>query len=116
MHNTKNKLIIIVGTNASGKSSLAIELAKKYNGEVISADSRQVYKGLNIGSGKVTKKEMDGIPHHMLDVVNPSTIYTAADFAKDGNKVLHDIITRYYNARESSDNCRWYRILYRHTT
>ncbi|OHA96030.1 MAG: hypothetical protein A3C62_02700 [Candidatus Zambryskibacteria bacterium RIFCSPHIGHO2_02_FULL_39_16] len=65
------KVLVIVGSTASGKSALAIRLAKKFNGEIISADSRQVYKGLDIGTGKVTKKEMHGIPHHMLDVADP---------------------------------------------
>ena len=65
------KVLVIVGSTASGKSALAIRLAKKFNGEIISADSRQVYKGLDIGTGKVTKKEMQGIPHHMLDVADP---------------------------------------------
>ena len=67
----KNKLIVIVGPNASGKSELAVKIAKKINGEIISADSRQVYKGMDIGSGKITKKEMAGIPHHLLDVATP---------------------------------------------
>ena len=69
---SKPKIIAVVGPTASGKSGLAVEIAKKYNGEVISADSRQVYIGLNIGTGKITKKEMPGIPHHLLDVANPS--------------------------------------------
>ena len=90
----QSKVIVIVGTNASGKSGLAIELAKKFDGEVISADSRQVYKGLDIASGKITKKEMRGIPHHLLDVVNPKKVYSAADYARDGKKALADILTR----------------------
>lgn len=76
------KLIIILGPTASGKSKLAIKLAKKFNGEVISADSRQVYKGMDIGSGKVTKKEMRGIPHYLLDVVSPKTRFTVAKYQK----------------------------------
>ena len=65
------KLIIIIGPTGSGKSSLAVNLARQFNGEVISADSRQVYKGLNIGSGKITKREMKGVPHYLLDVASP---------------------------------------------
>jgi len=89
-----HKVIVIVGTNASGKSGLAVELAKKYSGEVISADSRQVYKGLDIATGKITKREMRGIPHHLLDVVSPKKMYTAADFARDGQEALIGIIER----------------------
>jgi tRNA dimethylallyltransferase len=68
-----HKVIAVVGPTASGKSSLAVELAQKYTGEIISADSRQVYRGLNIGSGKITAEEMHGIPHHLLDVADPAT-------------------------------------------
>lgn len=94
MSTEKKKVIVIVGTNASGKSSLAIQLAKQFNGEVISADSRQVYRGLDIGSGKVTHSEMDGVPHRLLDVADPAIRYTAADFARDGQQALTDIISR----------------------
>ena len=75
-----NKLVIITGTNASGKSGLGIELAKEFNAEIISADSRQVYRGLDLGSGKVTKEEMQGVPHHMLDVVEPNDFFSLVDF------------------------------------
>jgi tRNA dimethylallyltransferase len=85
---------VVVGPTASGKTAYAIDLAKKVGGEVISADSRQVYKGLDIGSGKVTKREMQGIPHHLLDVVSPKKIFTAADFAQRGRKALLDILAR----------------------
>ncbi len=88
------KVIVIVGTNASGKSSLAIRLAKKYNGEVISADSRQVYKGLDIGTGKVTEEEMGGIKHHLLDVSEVSNRYTAANFARDGQIAIQEIVKK----------------------
>ena len=88
------KIIVVVGPTASGKSSLAIALAKQFNGEVISADSRQVYKGLNLGSGKVTKKEMAGIPHHLLDVASPKRTFTASHYAKLGRKAIDDIIAR----------------------
>ena len=88
------KIIVIVGTTASGKSDLAISLAQKYNGEVISADSRQVYTGLDIATGKVTKDEMQGIPHHLMDIIDPKEVYTASDFARDGQRVLTDIFSR----------------------
>jgi len=76
------KLIVILGPTASGKSKLAIKLAKKFNGEIISADSRQVYKGMNIGTGKVTKKETLGITHHLLDVVSPKRRFTVTQYRK----------------------------------
>ncbi len=88
------KIIVVVGPTASGKSSLAITLAKRFNGEVISADSRQVYKGMNLGSGKVTKKEMAGIPHHLLDVASPKRTFTASHYAKLGRKAINEIIAR----------------------
>lgn len=90
----KPKVIVIVGPTASGKTSLSIEISKKFNGEIISADSRQVYKGLDIGSGKVTKEEMEGVPHHLLDVAGPNRMYTAADFVRDGRRAVADILSR----------------------
>lgn len=85
---THKPIVIIVGPTASGKTAASIRLAKKIHGAVISADSRQVYKGLNIGSGKVTKKEVAGVPHFCLDLVSPRTTYTAARFVKDATKAL----------------------------
>ena len=67
----KIPVLVIAGPTASGKTALAVELAKEYNGEVISADSMQIYKKLDIGSAKPTKAEMEGIPHHMLDIIEP---------------------------------------------
>ncbi len=90
----KPKVLVIVGPTASGKTSLSITLAKKFNSEVISADSRQVYRGLDLGSGKVTHKEMDGVPHHMLDVVDPKTVYTVSDFVRDARPIVTDIHRR----------------------
>jgi len=86
-----NKIIVILGPTASGKTDLSIKLAKKYNGEVISADSRQVYKGLDIGSGKITKKEMQGIPHYLLDVANPKRKFTVAQYQKLAIKAIKNI-------------------------
>ena len=74
------KVIVIVGPTAVGKSDFAIELAKKLNGEIISGDSIQVYEGLDIGSGKVTIQEMDGVPHHLIDIYTTKQSYTVADF------------------------------------
>lgn len=76
------KLVVILGPTASGKSDLAVNLARRFSGEIISADSRQVYKGLNVGSGKITKKEMRGVPHHLLDVADPRRKFSAAKFQK----------------------------------
>ncbi len=88
------KILVIVGPTASGKSSLGIQLAKKYNGEIISADSRQVYRGLNIGTGKVTKKEMAGIPHHLLDVISPKKVFNADEYVTHAQKAIEDICSR----------------------
>lgn len=90
----KPKVIAVVGQTASGKTSLSIELAKKFNGEVISADSRQVYRGMDLGTGKVILEEMQGVPHHLLDVVEPMEIYTAADFERDAKAAILDILSR----------------------
>lgn len=92
------KIIAIVGPTASGKSGLGIYLAQKLTGEVISADSRQVYRGLDIGTGKVTKHEMQGVKHHLLDVANPKKQFTVDDFVRLSEqavkkiKVLHTVI------------------------
>lgn len=90
----KNKIIVILGSTSSGKTDLSVELARKFNGEVISADSRQVYKGLDIGSGKVTKKEMKGIPHYLLDVANPNKPFTVTQFKKKAEKEIKNILKR----------------------
>ncbi|MFN3692944.1 MAG: tRNA (adenosine(37)-N6)-dimethylallyltransferase MiaA [Candidatus Paceibacteria bacterium] len=91
---TKQPLIIIVGPTASGKTSLSIKLAEAFAGEVISADSRQVYRGLDLGSGKVTTDEMRGIPHHLLDIADPMTVYNASDFVRDAKSAIADIAAR----------------------
>lgn len=88
------KLIAVVGTNASGKSSLGIALARHYGGEVVSADSRQVYRGLDLGSGKVTPEETEGVPHHLLDVCEPGTFFTMADFQRLAYAAIDDIHAR----------------------
>lgn len=88
------KIIVVLGPTASGKSDLAVELALKNNGEIISADSRQVYRGLDIGSGKVTDEEMRGINHYLLDVVSPKEIFSASDYAKLARRAVDNIISR----------------------
>ncbi len=91
---SKSKVIVILGPTATGKSDLAVFLAKKYNGEVVSADSRQVYKGLDIGTGKITKKEMLGVKHYLLDIVNPKKTFTAEDFKQEAVKKIEEIIKK----------------------
>ncbi len=80
MNEKKPKIIAIVGPTASGKTSLSIALAQQFNGEVISADSRQVYRGLDIGTAKITTNEMSGIPHYLIDIVDINQVFTAHDF------------------------------------
>jgi len=82
------KVLVICGPTSSGKSDLAVEIAKEENGEIISADSRQIYKGMDIGSGKVTKREMENVPHHLLDVASPKRKYTVAQFKVAALKVI----------------------------
>lgn len=91
----QGKMIVVVGPTASGKSDLGIFLAQKLNGEIISADSRQVYRGMDIGTGKVTKREQKLVPHHLLDVANPKRQFTAEQFQKLGSKALRDILKRH---------------------
>lgn len=88
----KPKILVILGPTASGKSELAVKLAKKFNGEIISADSRQVYRGLNIGSGKITKEEMQKVPHHLLDVANSKRTFTANQYQKLAQRAIKNII------------------------
>ncbi len=88
------KLISIIGQTSSGKSDLAVCLAKKFNGEIVSADSRQVYRGLDYCSGKITVKEMQGVPHKMIDVVELNTQYSLYDFQKRCYLCIDDIIKR----------------------
>ena len=89
-----NKVIAVVGATASGKTSYAIDLARKIDGEIISADSRLVYKGMDIGTAKPTIEEMQGIPHYMIDVVEPEFNYSAGLYAKEAKKCIEDIVSR----------------------
>ena len=91
---SKPKIIAIVGPTASGKSALAVRLARKFNGEIISADSRQVYKGLDIGSGKLEVRKRKGIKHHLLDVASPKRIFTVVKYKKLAEKAIRDIVHR----------------------
>ncbi len=88
------KLIVVLGTTACGKSGLGVELAKHFGGEIVSADSRQVYRGLDLGTGKVTEEEMEGVPHHMLDVVEPNQPYSVAEFQAGAYAAIDGILSR----------------------
>lgn len=88
----KPKIIVILGQTATGKSDLAVKIAKKIGGEIISADSRQVYKGLDLGTGKITRKEMQGIPHYLLNVANAKNKFSVAEYKKLADKKIKEII------------------------
>lgn len=90
----KPKIMVVLGQTSTGKSDLAVEIARKYNGEIISADSRQVYRGMDLGSGKITTKEMRGIPHYLLDVADPKDIFDVQKFQKLGTEAIQDILKR----------------------
>ena len=92
--NSLKPLVVIVGPTASGKTALAIEIAKKYDGEIICADSRTVYKDMNIGTAKPTVPEMQGVPHHLLDIVEPDQKFTVSDFKHLADKSIADIQSR----------------------
>jgi len=91
---TKPYVIAVAGPTASGKTALAIKLAHERNGEIISADSRLVYKGFNIAAAKPTLEEREGVPHHLIDVVEPEVDYSVGDFYKDAKPIIADIILR----------------------
>lgn len=91
---SKPKVVAVVGTNASGKSALGIRLAKQFDGEIISADSRQVFRGLDLGSGKVTTEEMQGVPHYLIDVREPGEFFSMADFQKMSYEKIDEIRAR----------------------
>lgn len=92
--NQKPKLIVIAGTNASGKSGLGVELARKYGGEIVSADSRQVFQGYDLGSGKITSEEMKGVPHHLIDVCKSNDFFSMHDFQRLAYQAIDGILTR----------------------
>lgn len=92
--NNKIKLITVVGPTASGKTRLGVELAKRYGGEVISADSMQIYKGMQIATAKPAVEEMQGIPHHLMDFLEPNQTYSVAMFVDDAKKCIEDISSR----------------------
>lgn len=87
-------MVAVVGPTAVGKTGLSLDLAERFRGEIVSADSRQVYRGLDLGSGKVRPDEMRGIPHHLLDSADPRDVFTAKQFVESGREALHDIHAR----------------------
>ncbi len=91
---SKKRIIAVVGPTASGKTARAIDLAHAHNGEIISVDSRQVYRMLDIGTEKITKEEMQGIPHHLIDIRDPKDAYSAGDFVQDAEQLIDDIVAR----------------------
>ena len=94
MSNPFPKLVVVLGPTASGKSGLGIALAQRFHGEIVSADSRQVYRGLDIGTAKVTPEERALVPHHLVDVANPCDIYTVAQFQRDAFGAINNILAR----------------------
>ena len=90
----KPKLIVVLGPTACGKSDLGVALAKEYNGEIVSADSRQIYRGMDLGTGKITPEEMDGVPHHMLDVLDPGQSYSVVQYQEGAYAAIDGILAR----------------------
>lgn len=88
-----NKIIVIVGPTAVGKTYISVELAKKLNTEIISADSMQIYKGMNIGTAKITEEEKQGIIHHMIDIINPDEEYSVSEFKYDAEKIIDRLLS-----------------------
>ena len=90
----KDKILVLAGPTAVGKTELSIRLAKALNGEIVSTDSMQIYKGMDIGSAKITEEEMQGVKHHMLDVVEPDKAFSVADYKDMAEKAIKDILSR----------------------
>ena len=88
------KIVVICGPTASGKTALSIALSKAFDGEVVSADSMQIYRGMDIGTAKPTKEEMDGVPHHMLDVARPGEAYSVSRYVEEATACVEDILSR----------------------
>ena len=89
-----SKMLAVVGPTASGKSDLAVQLCKKYGGEVVSCDSMQIYRKMNIGTAKPTPCEMQGVPHHLIDFLEPGAEYSVSDYVADADRCVRDIVSR----------------------
>lgn len=90
----KPKVIVICGPTASGKTKLSIELAKTIDGEIVSCDSMQIYKDMNIGTAKVTKEEAQGVKHYLVDFISPDQRYSVANYKKDATNAIEEILKR----------------------
>lgn len=90
----QQSILIVAGPTASGKTARALALAKERGGEIISVDSRQVYRSLDIGTEKISREEMQGIPHHLIDIRDPKETYSAGDFVADAERLIDDIVSR----------------------
>lgn len=110
----KPKVIAVVGPTASGKTAMAIDIAKQNNGEIISADSRLVYKGFDIASAKPTMEEREGIPHHLIDIVEPEFDYSAGNFCEDAKKAIEDILSRGKTPIVAGGTGLYFRVLLEH--
>ena len=110
----KPKVIAVVGPTASGKTKLAIELAHKLNGEVISADSRLVYKGFDIASAKPTMEEREGISHHLIDIVEPEFNYSVGNYVEDAKRAIEDILSRGKTPIVAGGTGLYFRVLLEH--
>lgn len=93
-HNVKPKVIVLGGPTATGKTALSIELAKQINGEIVSADSMLIYRGMDIGTAKPTEEEKEGIPHYMIDVINPDERFSVADYKKGAIQAIEEILAK----------------------
>lgn len=110
----KPKVIAVVGPTASGKTKLAIELAHKLDGEIVSADSRLVYKGFDIASAKPTIEEREGVPHHLIDIVEPEYDYSAGKYAEDAKCAIDDILSRGKTPIVAGGTGLYFRVLLEH--
>ena len=90
----KQKIVVVAGPTGTGKTKLSVALAKQFGGEIISADSMQIYKGLDIGSAKVTPEETEGIPHHLIDILEPDETFSVAQYVQKANEAAEDILKR----------------------
>ena len=104
------KIICVVGPTACGKTTLGVRLAKQFNGEVVSVDSMQIYKGMTIGTAAPTEAEMDGVPHHMVAVAEPGEQWSAARYTEMAVPIIDDIIARSKQVYDNADHDHWFQL------